>query len=129
MKINTRTILIVSIFIVAVIGISLSTKKEKANTENIVSVKKEPILKYNGRDYTTPWSDALNDSFMSVTTLLNQNQISGCGELYYNEIERNTFIVACTRDGENFTHYILWPKQNKLYKVESDMLTIYKEPK
>lgn len=97
-----------------------------------IEEKKEPIIEFYGDKYYSEWTDQVNDDFFNISKTLNQNNITGCGEFYYIETKSNEYIVACTRDGENFKYYAVWGKKiNDVIDVtyNSEMFKLIKPPK
>ena len=61
--------------------------------------------------YPEPWlSDG--EEFGSIASALMQNSIQDCGEFYYRlangEASSGEALVYCTRDGQNWTHYLVF---------------------
>lgn len=103
--------------------------EQEQKSENSLVVKTKPTLIFDGREYFSHWKDDTNEKFLEISRLLVANRITGCGEFYYNEIDKNTYILACSRDGISFNYYVAWTKLDKIYSAENDMLTINELPK
>ncbi|MEO7953026.1 MAG: hypothetical protein ABIR35_02885 [Polaromonas sp.] len=57
--------------------------------------------------YPGEWSTAFN---ARITKALASNGITGCGEYKHREssVDRDEFLVYCTRDGLNWRSYLVW---------------------
>jgi hypothetical protein len=77
------------------------------NGNTAASVGSEPLS--FDRKYPGAWSDAQNQSIMRT---LIANSVSGCGEYWYKAAagSDSEYLVYCTRDGKNWTTYLVWPK-------------------
>lgn len=129
MKKSNKSFIILCIGLLLLIGLVNKIFKKETQNNNTTNIKRTPILIFDEREYYSNWNDNVNEDLISIQKLLIKNNITGCGEFYYNEIEPETFIIACTRDGVNFKYYVAWILLNKIYSAESDMLTIIKSPK
>lgn len=63
--------------------------------------------------YPGPWKD---DPNLSISKALAQNSVRGCGEFKYREsrLNRGEYLVYCTRDGSNWTAYLVWTSIAKI---------------
>lgn len=112
-----------------VISKNIFQPEQKQKSENSSVEKMKPTLIFDGREYFSDWKDDANEKFLEMSKLLVANRITGCGEFYYNEIDKNTYILACSRDGKSFKYYVAWTKLDKIYSAENDMLTINELPR
>ena len=60
-----------------------------------------------------------------ISKVLVKNKITSCGEYKYRPSSLNPgeYLVYCTRDGESWTSYIVWPNIGKAsgpHRIESD---------
>ena len=57
--------------------------------------------------YPGPWRDDFNTG---ISRALAKNKIRGCGEYKYrpSSNDHNEYLVRCTRDGVNWSSYIVW---------------------
>ncbi|QBO57854.1 hypothetical protein [Chryseobacterium salivictor] len=117
------------IVMLIVISNNIFRSEQKQKGEKSLVEKMKPTLIFDGQEYFSHWKDTADEKFLSISKLLVADRITGCGEFYYNEIDRNTYIVACSRDGKSFKYYVAWTKLDKVYSAESDMLTINESPK
>lgn len=124
---NGKFLKFLLIIVVIIVILSIFSTIENKKTD-IPPVKTTPTLIYDGREFTSNWSDEVNENFIEIQKLLVQNRIQGCGEFYYNEIENKTYIIGCTADGENYIYYVAWTRLNKIYSLDSSMLTIFTKP-
>ncbi len=58
--------------------------------------------------YPGPWHVTFDKE---ITMALGKNNIGGCGDYKYRESSRDKgeYIVLCSRDGSNWTGYLVWP--------------------
>jgi len=58
--------------------------------------------------YPGPWQEDFN---MGITKALAAKGICDCGQYKYRESSRDKgeYLVYCTRDGSNWTAYLVWP--------------------
>lgn len=112
-----------------VITNNIFQQEQKQKSEISFVEKTKPTLIFDRQEYFSHWKDDANEKFLDISKLLVANRITGCGEFYYNEIDKNTYILACSRDGKSFKYYVAWTKLDKIYSAESDMLTINEFPK
>lgn len=57
--------------------------------------------------YPGPWREDFN---MGITKALASKEVRGCGQYKYRESrnDRGEYLVYCTRDGNNWTAYLVW---------------------
>mgnify|MGYP007022264338 CR=1 FL=1 len=62
--------------------------------------------------YPGPW---VSDVDLAITRALIRNNVSGCGQYKYRSSSQNSgeYLVYCSRDGETWTAYIVWPNVEK----------------
>lgn len=62
--------------------------------------------------YPGPWQYEFNTE---ITTALVVSKVKGCGQYRYRVSTRSTseFLVYCSRDGEKWLAYMVWPKLEK----------------
>ena len=65
------------------------------------------------QEYEANWNTEFHKG---INTTLIKKRVRGCGEYKYKENvnHRSEFLVRCTRDGKNWTAYLVWPKINKI---------------
>lgn len=67
--------------------------------------------------YPGPWLSDGNE-FGGIVNALMQNSIRGCGEFYYRvangDGSTGEALVYCTRDGQSWTHYIVFYRVGKV---------------
>ncbi|MCD4811339.1 hypothetical protein K8R14_01890 [bacterium] len=63
--------------------------------------------------YPGSWRDEFNTG---ISKALAKNKIRGCGEYKYRPSSKNhnEYLVRCTRDGVNWSSYIVWVGINKV---------------
>jgi hypothetical protein len=63
--------------------------------------------------YPGAWSDAPNSGIQQA---LIKNGARGCGEYWYKAAASspNEYLVYCTRDGKNWTAYLVWTSAGKI---------------
>ncbi len=126
MKKSNKSFIILCIILLLLIGLVNKIFNKETQNNTITNIKKtEPILIFDEREYYSNWNDNVNEDLISIQKILIKNNITGCGEFYYNEIEPKTFIIGCTRDGVNFKYYAVWTRLDKIYSTDSDILTIF----
>ncbi|OUL63696.1 hypothetical protein [Flavobacterium sp. AJR] len=80
------------------------------------------------RTYETNWREPTNKELLTISKLMIKNNIKGCGEYHVKEIENGEYLIACTRDGKNWTYYIAWPNIDKIYLTSLEMEQKLKPP-
>lgn len=70
--------------------------------------------------YPPPW---IEDANREIVKALVQKNITGCGELKYRQSydRSREYLVYCTRDGTNWTSYIVFPRE----LMDSDVMGPY----
>lgn len=63
--------------------------------------------------YSGPWKEDFN---LPISKALAQNSVRGCGQFKYREsrFNRGEYLVYCTRDGSNWTAYLVWTSIAKI---------------
>lgn len=64
-------------------------------------------------DYPGAWqSDAPGDIIRALAV----NDVRGCGEFHHKASVRNSgeYLVYCTRDGQTWTSYLVWPNVDRI---------------
>ena len=82
----------------------------------------------DNRTYEQSWRSPRDGEYLTIGRLMVKNNIKGCGEYHIKEIENSEFIIACSRDGENWTYYVAWPDNNKIYLASEEMEKRLKPP-
>ena len=73
------------------------------------------------RTYVKPWRAPIGDELLKIGKLMVANRIKGCGEYHVKEVTDGEYVVACTRDGKNWTYYVVWPNIDKIYRTNEEM--------
>jgi hypothetical protein len=68
------------------------------------------------------WRSPNREDIVAIGWLMVKSNLSGRGEYYLISVEDNEYVIACTPDGHNWNYYVSWPKQNKLYSANEEML-------
>lgn len=89
------------------------TTKESRIAGNIIE---DPVT------YSMEWRSPSREEIVSIGQLMIKSNVSGCGEYYLKAVQNNEYVIACTPDGHNWNYYVSWPKQNKLYSANEEML-------
>jgi len=60
--------------------------------------------------YPEPWKDPTGEEYQKIGKALVKNNITGCGEYYVRLSAENKgeYLVACSRDGESWSYYLVW---------------------
>ena len=80
------------------------------------------------KTYTKEWRSPQGDEYSKIGKLMIKNNITGCGEYHVKEIETNEYIIACSRDGENWSYYVAWPNLEKINLASLEMEKKLKPP-
>ena len=87
----------------------------------LIGCKDAPSVKPKNmhEEYPGNWVDNFN---LPITKVLSKNSIRGCGEFYYRPYYRGSeeYLVACTRDGINWTNYVVWLATEKASRISLD---------
>lgn len=75
--------------------------------------------------YPGPWlADANSPAFGQIALALGRNSITGCGEFHYRfangDLDSGEALVYCTRDGKNWTHYLVFYKINEVMRIKAE---------
>lgn len=88
------------------------TTKESRIAGNVIE---DPVT------YSMEWRSPTKEEIVFIGQLMIKSNISGCGE-YHLKALNNEYIIACTPDGEHWNYYVAWPKQEKIYRANEEML-------
>lgn len=71
-------------------------------------------------EFPGEWQEPTSD----VMVALAKQSIRGCGEFYQKSaaFATNEYVVACTRDGETWTVYRVWPRIDEVMGPDSSAL-------
>lgn len=63
--------------------------------------------------YPAPWIEDFNKD---LTIALTQSKVTDCGQYKYRKssIDKNEYLVYCTKDGKKWNSYIVWVGTNKV---------------
>ena len=75
------------------------------------------------------WKLPDTSQFYAFGRLMISNGIKGCGEYYLKRIGSDEFMIACTKDGNNWDYYIASPKSDKINLVNEEMKKSLKAPR
>jgi hypothetical protein len=64
--------------------------------------------------YPGPWVDRTHTGIIKA---LIKTHTTGCGEFYFRKssFSEHEYLVACTRDGETWKHYLVWDGTQEVY--------------
>lgn len=62
------------------------------------------------------WQSPSTEQIGKIARTLIKNNISGCGEFHLREHKEFTgeYLLGCSRDGENWSYYLIWPNSEKI---------------
>lgn len=78
--------------------------------------------------YSMDWRTPNREEIVTIGRLMVKSNLSGCGEYYLISVEDNEYVIACTPDGQNWNYYVSWPKQEKIYRANDEMLSKLSPP-
>lgn len=72
----------------------------------------------NRADYGGEWLED-GAAFWEIAVVLGRNNVRGCGQFEYkpSSVHSNEYLVRCTRDGETWREYVVWPKIEAVEKM------------
>jgi len=82
----------------------------------------------DSRTFEQSWRSPSNDELVSISRLMVQKNIKGCGEYHIKEIENGEFVIACSANGENWVYYVAWPNIGEIYLASLEMERKLKPP-
>lgn len=75
----------------------------------------------DSRTYSKPWRSPVGDEFLKIGRIMVANGIKGCGDYQVKEVTEGEYVIACTRDGENYIYYVVWTYTDKIYRTNKEM--------
>lgn len=98
--------IIVAVFVAMMIVFTQSSNNER-NSENL---NRDTSL---GSKYEANWKTDVN---LKISQALVKSNIRNCGEYKYKEsrTHKGEYVVYCTRDGINWTSYLVWTGTKKV---------------
>lgn len=74
--------------------------------------------------YETSWQSP-GKELGPIAIALGKSNILGCGEFHVKEANSGNgeYLIACSRDGENWTYYLVWIPSEKVMGPLSDSLS------
>lgn len=71
--------------------------------------------------FDSPWKSPNSEELLTIGRLMVSKRMTGCGEYHLKKIGYGKYIIACTRDGENWTYYTARPGNEEIELLSNEM--------
>ncbi|MDT0675946.1 hypothetical protein [Autumnicola musiva] len=71
--------------------------------------------------YNSSWYEPSLSETGKIGMILAANGIRNCGEFQIKETHPDEYVLACTADGSNWTYYVVYIGNEKVYRANEKM--------